>query len=35
MPWWGWLCIGWCALNTVLIEILHLTTPLLIRWRRR
>jgi hypothetical protein len=32
MPWWAWLLLAWCALNTTLIEILHLTSPI---WRRR
>lgn len=32
MPWWAWLLIAWCALNTILIQILHLTVPI---WSRR
>lgn len=33
MPWWAWILIGWNIMNSILIEILHLTTPGII-WRR-
>jgi hypothetical protein len=31
MPWWFWLFLAWNILNTILIQILHLTTPTMIR----
>ena len=27
MPWWFWLFLAWNILNTIAIQILHMTTP--------
>jgi hypothetical protein len=27
MPWWGWLLFGWSALNTLLVQLVHMTSP--------
>jgi len=27
MPWWFWLLLSWNVVNSILIQLLHMTTP--------